>query len=151
MMRQPMEAWTCMKRAMRWVGARAMASIQRLTGTVTEDIESLAPVSDDGVLRVQHTGFPETGPEWPYPYRFMWFYRTELRNDGPNPLQITRFEAYSFQRGKWLPGNILGRRLTATDFTDWYSDGDPVADGWIAPKSAAVDAGTGMAIKAGMM
>ena len=67
----------------------------------------------------------------------MWYYRTEVRNNSSRPIQITTFEGYFLIEGKWVPNNVLRRKLTSQDFTKWYSDGDPVTNGWIQPGGVA--------------
>jgi hypothetical protein len=70
----------------------------------------------------------------------MWYYRTEVRNICDVPLRITRFEAYHQAAGRWVAGNIMGRSLTAKDFSEWHPDGDQIVDGVIPPGGVAIDA-----------
>ncbi|MFQ5710113.1 MAG: thioredoxin-like domain-containing protein [bacterium] len=70
---------------------------------------------------------------------YKWQFRTEVKNNIDVPLQITQFEFYFYEHGEWVPRNVKRRTLTSADFTQWYSDGDNVADGWIQPGKVAVD------------
>jgi len=84
----------------------------------------------------QHTHPTAPQPPWP----FMWFYRTEIRNTLAVPLRVYKFEAYGWDGQQWVAGNVMGRELTARDFTEWYPDGDRIEEGVIPPGGAAVDA-----------
>ena len=74
------------------------------------------------------------------PYKYMWYYRTEVQNNLSVPLRITDFGFYTYENGKWLPMNVelrkiiedgsekyeyvpLMRLYTSREFEDWYSDG----------------------------
>lgn len=72
------------------------------------------------------------------PFPYMWYYRTEVRNDTDQPIRITQFECYFDRGSNWVPGNILNRPLTATDFSRWYTEGARVQRGWIPPHTTAV-------------
>ena len=84
----------------------------------------------------QHTH--PTVPHPPFP--FMWFYRTEVHNTLDVPLRVYKFEAFSWDRRRWVAGNIMGRELTSRDFSEWYADGHAITDGLIPPATVAVDA-----------
>ena len=73
------------------------------------------------------------------PSRYMWFYRTEVRNNLDVPLRVRKFEAFHWDGSKWIAGTIMKRELTAKDFSDWYGDGDPIVDGVIPPGGVAID------------
>ena len=73
------------------------------------------------------------------PYRYMWYYRTEVCNTLDVPLRVVWFEAFHWEGGRWVPGNITGRTLTGQDFSEWYTHGDKIIDGVIPPGSTAVD------------
>lgn len=82
-----------------------------------------------------------THPTVPRPHLpFMWFYRTEVRNTLDVPLRVFKFEAFSWDGQRWVAGNIMGRELTAHDFSEWYPDGDRIVDGVIPAGGTAVDA-----------
>jgi len=69
----------------------------------------------------------------------MWYYRTDVKNTLDVPLRVVWFEAYHVENGKWIPGNVTGRTLTAKDFGEWYGDGDRIVDGVIPPRGTATD------------
>lgn len=71
------------------------------------------------------------------PYPYMWYYRTEVTNNLSRPLRIIRFDAFTLIRGKWISRNILHRPLNSKDFTQWYTEGVKVKDGWIPPHQTA--------------
>lgn len=54
------------------------------------------------------------------PYPFMWYYRTELRNNTDAPLRVISFEGYSHLNGEWMPNNVMRRPLGEDDFWNWY-------------------------------
>ncbi len=56
------------------------------------------------------------------PYPFMWYYRTELRNDTESALRVVWFEGFGKWFSDWEPQNIMGRPLTQEDFAAWYTD-----------------------------
>jgi hypothetical protein len=93
----------------------------------------------DALFSVVHrkpTGKPFARP----PFRYMYYYRTEVRNLSNRPLKIVWFEGYGEDDGHWYPGNILGRVLREREFSEWYTEGDAVVDGVIPPgKTAACD------------
>lgn len=72
------------------------------------------------------------------PYPYMWFYKTEVRNDTETPIRITKFEGFFYRDSEWKPSNILNRELGPKDFSEWYIQGDAVKDGWIQPHGRAV-------------
>jgi hypothetical protein len=73
------------------------------------------------------------------PYRYMWYYRTEVRNTLEVPLRVIWFEGFTRRGWLWVPSNIMRRTLTGTDFTAWYSDGpDAIMNGLIPPYTAAI-------------
>jgi hypothetical protein len=61
-----------------------------------------------------------------------------VRNDTDTPIQITRFEGCFYRDAQWVPANILNRPLTAEDFSQWYTQGAPIKNGWIQPHTSAV-------------
>jgi hypothetical protein len=73
------------------------------------------------------------------PLKYMWYYRTEVRNTLDVPLTIVWFEAYRWDGKRWRAGNVTGRDLTAQDFSDWYADGVEIIDGTIPAGGVAVD------------
>ncbi len=73
-------------------------------------------------------------------YRYMWSYRTEVRNTLDVPLRIVWFEAFTWHGSRWVPETIAGRTLTAKDFSEWYPDGDEIIDGVIPASGVAIDA-----------
>jgi hypothetical protein len=73
-------------------------------------------------------------------FRFMLFYRTEVRNTLDVPLHIVWFEAFHRSSDIWVPNNIMRRSLTGEDFSAWYSDGEPIVHGVIPPGGVAVNA-----------
>jgi hypothetical protein len=73
------------------------------------------------------------------PFRYMWYYRTEVQNKLDVPLTIVWFEAYHWDGKRWRAGSITGRDLTAQDFSEWYLDGDQIIDGVIPAGGVAVD------------
>ena len=74
-------------------------------------------------------------------YPYVYYYRTEVRNNSNAPLRVVSFSCFRRVNGKWIEmPNIMKRPLVVKDFVAWYNDGDPVPDGWIAPgKTAACD------------
>lgn len=73
------------------------------------------------------------------PYRYMFYYRTEVRNLLTVPLRIIWFEGFTFADGRWHGKNILNRALTGKDFSAWYSDGEVIVNGVIPPGISAVN------------
>src|SRR5690242_10243744 len=73
------------------------------------------------------------------PFLFMWYYRTEVRNNTDRPLRVVKFEGYMKVFGRWVPNNIKRRELTNEDFRQWYGDenGQP-SPGAIPPGGKAV-------------
>ncbi len=69
---------------------------------------------------------------------YVWYYRTQVRNNSQVPLQIIHFENYSLVKGRWVASNVLGRALTGKDFAQWYTEGSPAPEGWIGPGATAV-------------
>ncbi len=92
-------------------------------------VVSLSPNYDSQATVVQHP-----------PYRYMWFYRTEVRNTLEVPLRVVWFEGFTRVGWQWIPGNIMGRNLTGKDFSAWYSDGESIVNGVIPPGVVAVNA-----------
>lgn len=98
---------------------------------------------DDPPLEVIHTPNPcdqhasDCFPKDPFP--FMWYYRTEVRNNTDVPLRVVSFEAYLRIGGRWMPRNVKNCILDGDDFRQWYGgpDGEP-ASGPIPPRSSAV-------------
>ena len=84
---------------------------------------------------------PPMGQPLPHPpFRYMHYYRTEVKNVSDHPVKIVWFEAYRENGGTWYPGNVLGRALRADEFSAWYTEGDPIAHGVIpAGRTAACD------------
>ena len=88
-------------------------------------------------LEVVHIPNPcdqhESGAFRKNPFPFMWYYRTEVRNNTGKPLEVVWFESYFLRSRQWVPANIKGRELTAEDFRQWYADADgPIPPGGIA-------------------
>ena len=72
-------------------------------------------------------------------YPYVYYYRTEIRNNSKSPLRVVSFSCYTWENGRWVEmPNILKRPLVTKDFVAWYNDGDPMPDGWIAPGKMAV-------------
>lgn len=71
-------------------------------------------------------------------FPYVWYYRTEVRNNTDHPIRITHFEGYFYRDSKWTSANIMNRPLTADDFSKWYIAGNPVTNGWIQPYTSAV-------------
>ena len=73
------------------------------------------------------------------PFPFMWYYRTEVRNNTNMPLRVVWFEAYRRRWFTWVPGNVTGRELTNDNFQKWYGDGGNLTeDGSIPAGESAV-------------
>lgn len=70
--------------------------------------------------------------EKPYPY--MWYYRTEVKNILPFPLQITWFATFSLVDDEW----VLREEFDGDVFASWYTQGDPCPNGIIQPGQSAV-------------
>ena len=70
--------------------------------------------------------------EKPYPY--MWYYRTEVKNILPFPLQVTWFATFSWVDDEW----VLQKEFDGEDFASWYTEGDPCLNGIIQPGQTAV-------------
>jgi hypothetical protein len=87
-------------------------------------------------LLVVHTESTNPPPEMLYTH--VWYYRTEVRNLSNKPLKIVWFEAYNKIEGVWYPGNINGRTLRGSEFSEWYTEGDVITDGIIPPGGVAV-------------
>ena len=45
------------------------------------------------------------------------------------PIRVTAFQGHRWVDGRWVAGNITGRKLTNEDFVAWYSDGEEMEDG----------------------
>jgi hypothetical protein len=73
------------------------------------------------------------------PYRYMWYYTTAVRNVLDMPLRVVWFEAYSWVGGRWVANNIMRRPLTGKDFSDWYSDAEPIIEGVIPAGCVALN------------
>jgi hypothetical protein len=86
------------------------------------------------VLHKAPTGRPLDRP----PFRYMHYYRTEVRNVSDRPLKIVWFEGYREVNGTWYPGNVLGRVLREEEFSSWYTEGDKITHGIIPPGRTAV-------------
>src|SRR6267143_7006399 len=80
------------------------------------------------------TGRPLAHP----PFRYMDYYRTEVRNVSNRPLKIVWFEGYGQVGDAWRPGNVLGRVLREEEFSAWYTEGDATNHGIIGPHETAV-------------
>ena len=79
------------------------------------------PAAATAALTVVHkapTGRPLDRP----PFRYMRYYRTEVRNVSDRPLKIVWFEGYREVDGTWKPGNALGRVLREEEFSSWYTE-----------------------------
>jgi hypothetical protein len=91
----------------------------------------------DSPFSVKHlkpTGNPISNP----PFKFMHYYRTEVRNNLKRPIKIVWFEGYRKHAGKWYPGNVLGRALRGKEFSSWYTEGATTTNGVIKPGEIAV-------------
>ena len=95
------------------------------------------PPMSDALFTVVHKK-PASPPFKRAPFRYMYYYRTEVRNLSNRPLKIVWFEGYGEDDGHWYPGNILGRVLREREFSEWYTEGDTVTDGVIPPGKTAV-------------
>lgn len=71
------------------------------------------------------------------PFRYMHYYRTEVKNVSNGPLKIVWFEAYAERGGTWHASNALGRVLRGAEFSAWYTEGAPTANGVIPPGATA--------------
>src|ERR1700693_716952 len=95
------------------------------------------PMAQSGALTVRHTPNPcdvhSSAKDPNPPATYMWYYRTDVKNNLDVPLRIIWFEGYNQLNGRWMAGNILGRTMTSADFSQWYTEGDPVVDGVIKP------------------
>ena len=97
------------------------------------------PPMSDALFSVVHRK-PTGKPFARAPFRYMYYYRTEVRNLSNRPLKIVWFEGYGEDEGRWYPGNVLGRVLRGKEFSEWYTERDAVTDGVIPPgKTAACD------------
>jgi hypothetical protein len=94
----------------------------------------------DGLI-VTHTPNPcdvHTHPSFAEnPFKYMWYYRTEVQNISQTPLQIIWFAGYSWVNGNWISGNITGQSLDSNDFENWYTDSE---DGFI-PENGVIPTG----------
>jgi hypothetical protein len=89
-----------------------------------------SPDAREMPLTVAHkppSGLPLDRP----PFRYMRYYRTEIRNVSNRSLKIVWFDAYRERDGIWYPGNVLGRALRRPEFSAWYTEGDRIDDGVI--------------------
>lgn len=93
--------------------------------------ETSAPIS---VIHKSPTGEPLSEP----PFRYMSYYRTEVKNNSNQPLKIVWFEGYEQFQGTWYPGNVLGRTLRGDEFSEWYTEGDKTDGGIILPGETAI-------------
>ena len=72
-------------------------------------------------------------------FPYIWYYRTEVHNASKVPMRIIAFTSYSRSDGRWIEWpNVMKRALKTSDFVNWYTEGDPAPDGWIAPGHTAV-------------
>jgi thiol-disulfide isomerase/thioredoxin len=70
------------------------------------------------------------------PY-YLWPFEARVRNKFEFPLRIKEFASLTRVGDGWVsPPEPYG----AKEFTEWYTDGDRVDDGWIQPGTTAVDA-----------
>jgi thiol-disulfide isomerase/thioredoxin len=72
-------------------------------------------------------------------YPHMWYFRIEVKNNLNVPLRVTHYGFYFYENEKWVLRTIAKRILTSTDFTNRFTAGDPVIDGWIQPGKVAVN------------
>jgi len=72
-------------------------------------------------------------------YRFVWYYRSELRNEYPFPLRVLRFAFEEAGPDGRFPPDSNGRTFSAKEFTEWYTAADSVRDGWLGPGRTAAD------------
>lgn len=90
----------------------------------------------DPALEIVHlapTGQPLPRP----PYKYMWYYRTEVRNLSSRPLRIVWFEAYMQHEGVWYADNVLRRTMRGPEFSKWYTEGDETENGILSPGAVA--------------
>lgn len=70
------------------------------------------------------------------PY-YIWAFETRVTNRAPVRVQVTSFTSLYRYDDEWIPqGSAFGTK----EFTEWYTDGDTVEDGWIQPGETAIDA-----------
>lgn len=69
--------------------------------------------------------------------RFQWTFEVRVHNASDRPLRVVAFGSVSWSGDGW---EANPRLFGSKEFTEWYTDGDPVEDGWIAPGKTAVDA-----------
>jgi hypothetical protein len=52
--------------------------------------------------------------------RFTWVFKTSVQSLG-EPVTISEFGGFSWQRGHWIFSNFTKKPFTAEDFEEWYS------------------------------
>lgn len=71
-----------------------------------------------------------------------WIYRTEVENDGDQPIRVVWFDFFfkneECHGGDWFGTNIRNRPLRNADFIEWYGDAGEIENGWIKPGQVAV-------------
>lgn len=94
-----------------------------------------APRPVTGGLRVTHR-FEKTERR---KGQYFWLYRTEVRNLARVPVRITSMECREWDGRDWRSlSNVTGHPLRTREFARWYTEGDPVKNGWIVPGKTAV-------------
>jgi hypothetical protein len=88
-------------------------------------------------LRLSHVA-PQGSSLAVPPYKYMHYYRTELKNNSDRALRIIWFEGYTEFEGSWYPYNVREKILGNHDFLEWYSEGDEMAGGVLPSGARAV-------------
>ncbi len=87
-------------------------------------------------LVVTHT--KSTSPPDDTGFAHLWYYRTEVRNVSQKPVRIVWFDGMSYYEDGWQPDTLAGHTLRGADFSDWYTEGDPIVDGVLPPGAVAI-------------
>jgi thiol-disulfide isomerase/thioredoxin len=96
------------------------------------------PVVFEGLI-VQLTPSPiePTYKSQASPPYYLWPFEARVSNNFEFPIRIKEFSSLTRAGDGWMsPPEPFG----AKEFTEWYTDGDQVDDGWIKPGDTAVDA-----------
>jgi len=72
--------------------------------------------------------------DWP---QYEWAFETRIHNASDRPLRITAFGTSVHDGDAWV---TRGEPFSGQQFVEWYTDGDALDDGWLAPGRTAVDA-----------
>jgi thiol-disulfide isomerase/thioredoxin len=123
----------CIGLAVTWLlTLNAVGIVRADTAPVVSEQFSVRHTPAPAMARVQ----VDSGSGMP---RYIWNFCTEIRNGHPFPLRIVRFAfELTGPDGRPLPDSN-GRVFSAKEFTEWYTVGDPVRDGWLGPGQAAAD------------